>query len=57
MVRVCSRLTWVLVAVYAVRLGLMVPLYLAGNVAGLGVAKIVLGLALWLGESPSWVGC
>ena len=48
-VRVCSRLTWVLVAVYAVRLGLMVPLYLAGNVAALGVAKIVLGWPLWLG--------
>ncbi|MEO6792024.1 MAG: DUF3159 domain-containing protein, partial [Ornithinibacter sp.] len=29
MVRVCARLTWVLVATYAVRLLVMVPLYLA----------------------------
>lgn len=47
-VRVCSRLTWVLVGVYAVRLGIMVPLYLAGNVPALGVAKVVLGWPLWL---------
>ena len=45
MVRVCTRLTWVLVAVYAVRLAIMVPLYLAADVAWLGVAKIALGLA------------
>ena len=48
MVRVCSRLTWVLVAVYVVRLSIQVPLYLAGQVAALGVAKIVLGWPLWL---------
>lgn len=46
-VRVCARLTWVLVAVYAVRLAVMVPLYLAGNIPALGVAKIVLGWPLW----------
>lgn len=48
MVRVCSRLSWVLVALYAVRLSIQVPLYLAGQVAGLGVAKIVLGWPLWI---------
>lgn len=47
-VAVCQRLTWVLVAVYAVRLAIMVPLYLAKNIAGLGVAKIALGWPLWV---------
>ena len=46
--RVCTRLTWVLVAVYAVRLMIMVPLYLAADVAWLGVAKIALGWPLWV---------
>jgi hypothetical protein len=48
LVRVCQRLTLVLVATFAVRLLVMVPLYLVGNVAALGVAKIVLGWPLWL---------
>ena len=48
MVRVCSRLTWVLVALYVVRLSIQVPLYLAGQVAALGAAKIVLGWPLWI---------
>ncbi|WP_462417408.1 DUF3159 domain-containing protein [Kytococcus sp. Marseille-QA3725] len=48
MVRVCSRLTWVLVALYAVRVVVMLPLYLAENVAALGVAKIVMGWPLYL---------
>lgn len=49
LVRVCQRLTLVLVAIFAIRLAVMVPLYLAGAVAALGVAKIVLGWPLWLG--------
>ena len=48
MVRVCTRLTWVLVGVYGIRLLIMVPLYLAAEVAWLGVAKIVLGWPLWV---------
>jgi hypothetical protein len=48
MVRVCSRLTWVLVAIYVVRLVIMVPLYLDSRVALLGVAKIALGWPLWV---------
>ncbi len=48
-VRVCQRLTLVLVATFATRLAVMVPLYLAGQVAWLGVAKVVLGWPLWLG--------
>ncbi len=42
MVRVCSRLTLVLVGLYAVRVAIMLPLYFADQVALLGVAKIVL---------------
>lgn len=49
MVRVCSRLTWVLVAIYIVRLSIQIPLYLAAQVEALGVAKIVLGWPLWIG--------
>lgn len=48
-VRVCARLTWVLVGIYVVRLLVMVPLYLAGHVALLGVGKVVLGWPLWVG--------
>lgn len=42
LVRVCSRLTLVLVALYVVRVAIMLPLYFADQVALLGVAKIVL---------------
>lgn len=42
-VKVCSRLTWVLVGLAALRAAVMVPLYAAGNVTALGVAKLVLG--------------
>jgi Protein of unknown function (DUF3159) len=48
-VRLCQRLTLVLVAVYAIRLAIMLPLYWAGQVAGLSVAKIVLSWPLYLG--------
>jgi hypothetical protein len=47
-VRLCQRLTLVLVGLYAVRLAVMLPLYWAGQVAALGVAKIVLGWPLYL---------
>lgn len=48
LVRVCARLTWVLVALFALRVAIMLPLYLAGEVAWLGVAKIVLGWPAYL---------
>jgi len=48
LVRVCQRLTMVLVALYAVRVVLMFPLYLAGQVTLLGVAKIALGWPAYL---------
>lgn len=49
LVRVCQRLTMVLVGLYAVRVALMLPLYFAGQVTLLGVAKIVLGWPAYLG--------
>lgn len=48
LVRVCQRLTLVLVGLFVLRLLIMVPLYLAEQVALLGVAKVVLGWPLWL---------
>lgn len=48
LVAVCSRLTWVLVALFVVRVAVMLPLYLAGEVAWLGVAKIGLGWPAYL---------
>ena len=47
-VRVASRLGWVLAVLAAIRLAVMVPLYLAEQVAALGVAKIVLGWPAYL---------
>ena len=49
LVRVAQRLTLVMVVAFAIRVAVMLPLYLAGNVAALGVAKVVLGWPLWLG--------
>lgn len=43
LVRVCQRLTMVLVVLYAVRVAIMLPLYFAGQVAWLGVTKVALG--------------
>ena len=48
LVRVASRLTWVLVGLFALRVAVMLPLYLAGEVALLGVAKIGLGWPAYL---------
>jgi hypothetical protein len=48
LVAVSQRLTMVLVALYAVRVVVMYPLYLAGQVTLLGVAKIALGWPAYL---------
>ncbi|MGZ4639885.1 MAG: DUF3159 domain-containing protein [Actinomycetes bacterium] len=45
-VRLCSRLTWLLVAPCAIRVAVQYPLYLAGEVGWLGVTKIALGWPL-----------
>ena len=39
--------TWVLAAMFALRLVVQVPLYLAGEVAALGTAKLVMGVPLF----------
>ena len=47
-VRVASRVGWVIVVLDVIRLAVMVPLYLGGQVAALGVAKIALGWPAYL---------
>lgn len=47
-VRLCQRLTLVLAGLYVVRAVIMLPLYLAGQVGWLGVAKVALGWPLYL---------
>lgn len=46
--RVASRVGWVIVVLDVIRLAVMVPLYLTGQVAALGVAKILLGWPAYL---------
>lgn len=46
--RLCTRLTLVLAGLYAVRVAVMLPLYLAGQVGWLGVTKVALGWPLYL---------
>ena len=47
-VRLCSKLTWILAVPCLVRLAVQVPLYLGGYVGWLGVTKIALGWPLQL---------
>jgi hypothetical protein len=51
--RAYTLATWFFVAVFALRVGVLLPLYLAGQVGALGIAKLALGyppyaLAAWL---------
>jgi hypothetical protein len=45
-VRLCSRLTWLLVLPCVLRVVIQYPLYLAGQVGWLGAAKVVMGWPL-----------
>ena len=45
-VKLCSRLTWLLILPCAIRVAVQYPLYLAGEVGWLGVSKIALGWPL-----------
>ena len=45
--RVLTWVTWIWVAMFAIRLAVEVPLYIAANAAGLAVAKLVLGVPLY----------
>jgi uncharacterized protein DUF3159 len=49
LVRLCSRLTWLLVAPCALRAIVQFPLYKAGEVGALGTAKIAMGWPLQVG--------
>jgi hypothetical protein len=46
LVRLCSRLTWVLAAPCVIRVAVQWPLYLSGHVAWLGATKLALGWPL-----------
>ncbi len=48
LVRVSQRQPGVLVALYAVRVAIMLPLYFAGEVAWLGILQVALGWPAWL---------
>lgn len=55
--RSCNRLTWMWAAVFALRVLVQAPLWLGGQVAALGVAKLILGLPLFaLGAWATWWG-
>lgn len=45
--RVLTWVTWIWVAMFAIRLAVEVPLYIAANAAGLAIAKLVLGVPLY----------
>ena len=45
--RMLTLLTWVWAGMFALRLIVEVPLYIAANAAGLGLAKLILGVPLY----------
>lgn len=47
--RVATSATWLWVGVFGGRLAVQVPLYLAGDVSGVAVAKLVMGVPLYAG--------
>jgi hypothetical protein len=51
--RAFTRATWLLAAMFVLRVCIEVPLYLAGQVDSLGVAKIILGYPLYLAVAYS----
>jgi hypothetical protein len=55
-VRDYSRATWVWVALFSLRLAVQLPLYLAGAVVELGVARVAMGVPLFVvGIWLSWL--
>ncbi|PWJ49289.1 Protein of unknown function [Quadrisphaera granulorum] len=51
--RLHRRLTWMWVGLFALRLAVQTPLYVAGAVTALGVARLVMGLPLF--AAAAWV--
>jgi hypothetical protein len=47
--RVATSATWLWVGVFSARLAVQVPLYVAGNVGALAIAKLVMGVPLYAG--------
>lgn len=47
--RVATSATWLWVGVFGGRLAVQVPLYLAGDVGGVAIAKLVMGVPLYAG--------
>lgn len=55
-VRIYSHVTWIWVGVFALRLVVQLPMYLADAVVALGVAKVAMGLPLFaVGMWLSWL--
>lgn len=55
-VRIYSHVTWIWVGVFAARLAVQLPMYLAGAVVALGVARVAMGLPLFaVGMWLSWL--
>lgn len=56
-VRLCSRLTWILVLPCALRVMIQLPLYWANQVAILGISKVVMGWPLQVAAlaSMAWL--
>lgn len=53
--RSCNLLTWMWAGIFALRVAVQAPLWLMGQVAALGVAKLALGLPLFaLGAWATW---
>lgn len=46
-VRLFNRMSWVWVALFATRLAVQLPFYLAGSLVALGIARTVMGLPLF----------
>ncbi|HEU5159329.1 MAG TPA: DUF3159 domain-containing protein [Streptosporangiaceae bacterium] len=49
MVKVCTRLSWLLLIPGVLKLAVQIPLYLSAQVAWLGVSKVALGWPAYLG--------
>lgn len=55
-IRAYALATWIIIAVFALRLGVQLPLYLADNVAALGTMRLAMGVPLYaLGLWLAWM--
>ena len=53
--RSCVAITWMWAGIFALRVAVQAPLWIAGQVAALGIAKLALGLPLFaLGAWATW---